>query len=59
MKDRRHILVTKRGGSASLPQKSLPGDVAIEVSAIDNLQGDRTTKIGVESLIGDAHGTPA
>src|ERR1700730_17549072 len=59
MKDGSNVLMSKRSRSASLPQKSLPSDITIQIGVIDDLQGDRTSKIRVESLVGDAHGAPA
>ena len=40
-------------------QEALAGDFACKIGVINNLQGDRTPQIGVESLVGYPHCTPA
>src|ERR1700730_1779020 len=49
-------MAQRRGGSG-FSQKSLSGDLAVQKGAVDDLQCDGAPEIGVESLVGDAHGT--
>jgi hypothetical protein len=59
MKDRRDILVAQGSRRTRLSQKPLTGDFAREIVIVDYLQGNRTAQIGVEGLVGYAHGTSA
>jgi hypothetical protein len=55
---RSDVLVAQRGSGASFAKEPLTSYFAIEISIINDLERDRTPKIGVESLIGDTHRSP-
>jgi hypothetical protein len=59
MENRGHVLVPERGSSPGFAQKPLTSYLTIEIRVVDDLESDRTPQIGVESLVGDTHGTPA
>src|SRR5271165_7260024 len=48
--------MSHRVGCARFAQKALSRGVALEVSRIDDLQGNREAQVGIVSLVGDPHG---
>src|SRR4029077_13201663 len=58
MEYRSDVLVTQGCGRAGFAQEPLTGDLAIEVSIVNNLERDGAPKIGIKSLVSDAHCSP-
>ncbi len=59
MKDRGHIAMAQLGGAAGFSKKTLRGGRIVEMRGADDLQGDMAAQIGIEGLVGHAHGTVA
>ena len=59
VKDRGHMPVAQLRGGAGLAHETLPGDLAVEVGRVDDLERHRDPQAGVKRLVGDAHRAPA
>jgi hypothetical protein len=58
LEDRGNVRVPECRCRPGLTQESLSRGVALQVGGINHLQGDRATKVGIESLIGNPHRAP-
>ena len=57
MIDRGDVAVAQPRGDAGLADEALAGNLAVEVLGADDLQRHVAAKIGVEGLVGHAHGS--
>ena len=59
MEDGADVAMPKLRGGPGLADEALAGDVAVDGAGVDDLQRDGAAEIGIEGLVGNAHGAAA